>query len=415
MTLPIRSLKLDQRWECCGCGVCCRGSMIPLDGDELERLGQQGWDKHPDYRSTRVVVGKGLWKKRFRLAKRSDGRCVFLKSDGRCRIHEEHGPAAKPLICRMFPFQLVPLDKFAYLTARRSCPSAAADRGRKLGEYRASVRKLTEHARLAPQSARPPAIVGRHRRSWNDTLRVAEGIERLMLDGRYPLVRRLVHGLQFCEAVQMCRLARLPGDELAELLSLLEGTAAEGAGEFFADRRPPDRTAQLMFRHTALEFLRLHPRFVAQESWGGRLRLAWNSLALARGRGSVPPIDADCPEATFDELERPLGHLGDAVLRPVTAYFEASAASKQYAILGRRGWSVVESFQALALAHPVLLWMLRLVSGDRAPEAEDTIGVVAAIDRGQGSALLAGRRHQRRVGHVARRGELARLVAWYAR
>ena len=73
MTLPIRTLNLDHRWECCGCGVCCRGSVIPLDGEEVERLEQQGWDKHPDYRGSRVVVGKGPWKKRHRLAKRSDG------------------------------------------------------------------------------------------------------------------------------------------------------------------------------------------------------------------------------------------------------------------------------------------------------------------------------------------------------
>ena len=150
-------------------------------------------------------------------------------------------------------------------------------------------------------------------------------------------------------------------------------------------------------------------------TWGGRWRLALSTLALARGKGCVPQIDPNCPRATFEDLERPLGHLSEAVLRPVTAYFEAAAASKQYAILGRRGWSMVESFRALALSHSVLLWMLRLVSSGRAPEVEDTFGVVAAIDRGQGFGALAGRRHRRRVGNLARRGELARLVAWYAR
>ena len=170
-----------------------------------------------------------------------------------------------------------------------------------------------------------------------------------------------------------------------------------------------------MFRHAALEFLRLHPRFVVEESWGGRWRMALNSLALARGKGCVPRIDPSSPQPTFEDLERPLGHLGATVLRPVTAYFEGAAASKQYAILGRRGWSIVESFRALALSHAVSLWMLRLVCAGRAPEAEDAIGVVAAIDRGQVIGALSGRRHRKRVGSVARRGELARLVAWYAR
>jgi hypothetical protein len=138
-------------------------------------------------------------------------------------------------------------------------------------------------------------------------------------------------------------------------------------------------------------------------------------IALARGKGRVPRIHPDVPETTFEALERPLGHLPEPVLRPITAYFEASAASGQYAVLGRRGWSIVESFRALAVSHPVALWMLRLVSIGRPPEQEDTVGVVAAIDRGQGYARLAGRGHRSRMANLAGLGELARLVAWYAR
>ena len=139
------------------------------------------------------------------------------------------------------------------------------------------------------------------------------------------------------------------------------------------------------------------------------------AIALAWGTGRVPQIRPDSHPTTFEALERPLGHLGEEVLRPVTAYFEAAAGSRQYAILGRRGWSIVESFRALALAHSIALWLLRLVSTDRSPDVEDAISVVGAIDRGQGYAPLAGRRHRTRLARLARLGELARVVAWYAR
>jgi lysine-N-methylase len=60
--------------------------------------------------------------------------CIFLTEDNLCRIHRDLGESAKPLVCRLFPFQLVPLEDFAYVTLRQYCPSAAAERGRRLGE-----------------------------------------------------------------------------------------------------------------------------------------------------------------------------------------------------------------------------------------------------------------------------------------
>ena len=61
------------------------------------------------------------------------------------------------------------------------------------------------------------------------------------------------------------------------------------------------------------------------------------------------------------------------------------------------------------------MWMLRWMCAGRAATPEDMLGVVAAIDRGQTYAPLAGRRHRGRIASLKRLGELPRLVAWYAR
>jgi hypothetical protein len=315
----------------------------------------------------------------------------------------------------MFPFQLVPLADFAYMTLRRSCPSAAAGRGRTLESHRRELRKLVARGRLAPKPARPPAIATGRPRSWKDTLRVTDVIERLMLDQRYPVVRRLVHGIRFCDLLAGCRLGKFQSGELAELLGILEGSVEDGVSDLFRDRPSPGKTARLFFRRAALEYLRLHPRFSVEESWRSRWRLTRAAAAMARGKGVLPRIHPDLPSTTLEALERPLGHMRAEVLRPITAYFEASAASVQYAILGRRGWPLVQGFHALALSYPIALWMLRLVATGRTPEVEDAIGVVAAIDRGHGFAPLSGRRHRRGLATLARLGELPRLVAWYAR
>ena len=172
MTLPIRTPKIEQRWDCHGCGICCWGTIIRLSDDDLQKIRAQRWHEHPDYRGVRLLKRLRLWRKEYRLAHRKDGHCVFLTPDGLCRIHQAHGLEAKPLICQMFPFQLVPLGEFAYLTLRRNCPSAAADKGRELRKHLSGVRQLAERGNLVSRPTRPPAITGTHRRSWEDTLRI---------------------------------------------------------------------------------------------------------------------------------------------------------------------------------------------------------------------------------------------------
>jgi hypothetical protein len=246
-------------------------------------------------------------------------------------------------------------------------------------------------------------------------LLVADRIEGMIRDERYPLVRRIVHGLMFCDALERCRWENLAAAQSSELLTMLENAAVQESGGVFRSCRPPRRAAGMLFRQTALEYSRLHPKFDIKASWRERWRLVWAAFRFARGRGPLPAMHPCFPPTTFEALERPLGPLDGTVLRPLVAMFEATTASKYYAMLGRPGWSLVDSFRALALTYPLALWLLRLRCGDRPPEVEDVVDVVGAMDRGQSYAQLGGRRHRRRVRLLAGRRELARLVVWYGR
>ena len=415
MTLPIRIPPVVERWDCRGCGRCCRTVLVSLDEEDVARLRSQRWDQHPEFRGRPVMVRQSWWRKGYRLATTRQNQCVFLTAEKRCRIHELYGEAAKPLLCRLFPFQLAPLDGYANATLRRHCPSAAADLGRTMEEHLPAIRELAEKRPSDPRPPLPPPLTPGHRGSWSDFLRATDAIERLLLDQRYPLVRRIVHGLLFCDLLQRCRLSRLSSPDLDELLAMLETSAVEEAGDFFSQRRRPNRTGAVLFRQTALEYVRLHPSFVIEQSWRERWRMIVLAAAFARGRGRVPTIHPSFPQNTFEALDEPLGQVKQATLRPLEAYFEAAAASRQYAVLTHGDWPLVESFRALALCHAVALWLVRLSSGSRPPEAEDMLGAIAAIDRGQNYPVLCGRRHRRRVNSLRRLGQLVPLVAWYAR
>ena len=92
-------------------------------------------------------------------------RCVFLDGGGLCSIHREHGRAAKPLACRLFPaaelYRLGRIDTIAVLPQADHCPlEVAADPGGDLTLLdHASVRADLEGAGAIPAvtSALPPA------------------------------------------------------------------------------------------------------------------------------------------------------------------------------------------------------------------------------------------------------------------
>jgi lysine-N-methylase len=415
MSLPIRTLPIIEKWDCHNCGICCRGTIINLRDDDLARIRSQHWEEHPEYRGVKVVTRHGLFPPHYRLAKRPDGSCVFLTPEGRCRVHELHGAQAKPLVCQLFPLQIIPLEEFAYLTLRRFCPSAAADHGRPVEEHSIAARDLLERWQAGPKPARPPSIVRGQRAEWQSTLAAADVFTRLMLDIRYPLVRRLVHGILFGHLLERCRLDKLEGGRLVELLALLETTAIQEAGDLFHNRIPPGKQAAALFRQTALEHLRLHPQFTPETSWRERWLLLRAAVAFSSGKGKVPDFHLPFPEATFESLERPLGPLSEEILHPLDVFFQTAAASLRYAMVGRHGWSLADSFRGLALAGAIGLWTLRLACGERSPGVEDMSRVVMMLDRGLTYDSMLGRRHQLRIAGLARKHELARAVVWYAR
>jgi lysine-N-methylase len=388
--------------------------LVWLSDDDQRKLHEQGWDGRADFAGQQVMVREGWLKRRWRLAQRPDGSCVFLMPDGRCRVHAEYGAEAKPLVCRMFPLQLVPQEKHAWLTLRRACPTAAADRGRAINEYRALASELGRTSGLLEATVRPPHLTRRQPGSWEAVRMFSGSLDRLLTDPHVPLVRRIAHGLRFCTLLESCRIRGFDAAKLRELCTVLE-EAAHDVGTLFEDRQPPGGAAQVLFRQTAAEYVRLHPTFRVAESWRERWRMARVAVAMARGKGTVPPFHPGLPETTFEALDRPLGHLEENLQRPFLHFFIAQVASLQFALASRPGWPIVESLRALAIAYPVGLWLLRWLATNEGPKVEHVIDIVTMLDRGQGYAPLLAGQHRARISALARLGDLDRLVVWYAR
>jgi len=415
MTLPIHALPTVERWSCHQCGICCRGSLVPLSAEDVARLNSQKWQERPEYRHQPVMVRERLLGHEHRLAQREDGSCVFLLPDGLCQIHKEFGFDAKPLVCRMFPLQIVPRDNVAYVTLRRACPSAATDRGTSVAEQLEFARRLARERHLADEAPTPPPLKPGEQRDWHSARRLLATCERLLTDERYPPVRRLVHALAFCRLLGQARTRSLDERQLGELFAVLEQNVAGEVGELFTERQRPGAAAAILFRQSAAEFVRLYPGLAARPLWRERWRLAVAAWKIVRGRGRLPRLHPSLPDATFADLEQPLFTLEPAVYQPLVRMIETTAVSWSYALANRSGWSIIESVRMLALLYPVGLWMLRWQAFGRRPTADDMPPIVTALDRGQGYAPLAGSKQRWRLQTLARLGELEWLVVWYAR
>jgi Fe-S-cluster containining protein len=94
-TWPDRRL----RYECRGCGACCKGHGIGLDvaGGQLVQLIARRPEIVPFLRRRGEAI----------TAFNPRDRCWFLDEGGLCRVEIEDGRAAKPASCRLFPFNRV--------------------------------------------------------------------------------------------------------------------------------------------------------------------------------------------------------------------------------------------------------------------------------------------------------------------
>lgn len=414
MSLPIVSLPLVERWDCHQCGVCCRGSIVPLSDADVERLRRQKWEERPEFKGVRIMAPHA-GRDKHQLAKRPDGSCVFLMEDGLCRIHKELGFDAKPLVCRMFPLQLVPQESRAVLTMRRACPSAAGDKGRELRSYAGDAKAYAREGKLIEEGSPAPAVRSGDAAGWSEARIVLESLRRLTTDERYPLIRRLVHGLEICRLLEEAQLGGMSPAKLSELLQVLEEHIAEEGALHFAERTAPSAAAQVLFRQIALELVRLHPRAYVRPTWSTRLKLAGWSWRMLRGRAKLPQVIGTFPEATFEALEEPLGRLDRAIYQPLERYYAAMTTSYLYALVHPGAWSVVESYRQLALQYPLALYLLRWCSAGRSATPEDIYEIITALDRSQGYDRFAGGHHRGRLRTLARLGALPGLVAWYGR
>lgn len=137
----------NEKFTCHSCTRCCRDWHVELMPGERERISQLKWTQDDLAGGNAFLTHAG---KTF-LGHKKNGACLFLNEDnGRCRIHEKFGPQAKPLGCRLFPFQLAPgFAGEATVTARLDCPTVRKNEGAAHADSLAALRRQATELQIS--------------------------------------------------------------------------------------------------------------------------------------------------------------------------------------------------------------------------------------------------------------------------
>jgi lysine-N-methylase len=423
MGFPLRHLPVLQNWDCHVCGTCCKEYLVTVTDEERRRIEAQGWDRDPDFAGLPLFAREGPpWARRYHLNHRPDGSCVFLRENGRCRIHERFGYETKPLACRLFPFVLVPVADHWRVGLRFACPSAAASKGRPLSGHDPDLERfaamLAEREGLQPRPdgtlLPPPPLQGGQRVDWPDLLRFVQALLVLLKNRRDRMERRLRKCLALADLCREARIRKLQGTRLTEFLEVVVANLEKEVPVEPTAVPEPSWVGRVLFRQAVAVFTRKDHgpnRGVVKHGRLGLLLAAWR---FAHGRGTIPAMHGWLPETTFEAIEAPRGPLPEAVEQVLERYYALKAGSLQFCGPAYFGLSFWEGFEALAATFPVLLWVTRAF--DRLPPTEAVTRALSIVDDHFGfNRVLATWRQRLSFRILAGQGELARLIAWYSR
>lgn len=415
--MPVRHLPVVQNWSCHACGDCCRDNEVPVTAAERQRIEALGWKDDPEIGDLPLFVRQGRWSKEYHLL-RTDRGCVFLTADNRCRLHERHGAAAKPLACRLFPFVLVPVEDHWRIGMRFACPSAATNQGRPLGEQGEEVKELaTLLEQYEPLQGQPFPLAQLQRgqpMGWTDLLRFAHVLLGMLRQRSERLELRWRKCLALAALCRQARFDSVTGVRLAEFLQVVRTDIDSDVPAETKQVPEPGKVGRIYFRQILATLGRRERGALRGPAAESRLRGLLAGWRFARGNGPVPRLNALLPTTTFEQVEAATGPLPATAEDILERYYVVKIGSLQFFGAACFGWAFWDGLEALAATLPPILWLARAFA-DR-PRDEALTLAMQIVDSHWGfDPATNSRRFRSMVRGLAQRGELGSLIAWYSR
>ncbi len=414
--LPILVPSLPrQRFRCHGCTNCCRDIVVHLTAADRRKIDEQGWADRLDV-PPYVRLGRG-----WVLSQTTDNRCVFLMSDGKCRIHAELDAPAKPLGCQLFPFVLLPADGAWQLSTRFDCPSMAASKGDPIGTHVAGLKRLA--ADLPGTDRRAQAIMIRRGRpaSEKEAQHLVRALDRRLSRKAHSLSRRLREVRHIADTLAHLNIDQVREERFVELIDLLFG--ALDSEEMDSAYPPPTRRQHKLLRQQV--FTHCQAITVTEALGGWRVKTARMISQFFRSRrftalgGAAPPSIVTAKTTPFADIDAVSSAKRQAVEieELVVRYLRGQVLSRSFFGPQFYGWDMVTGLRALLSRMAVWGFLARYCAaaeGKTEIDLDCAIRAVGIIARAAGiSKALGGRTERMRLSYLQSNHGFERLLDAY--
>lgn len=424
MKLPVIIPEIrSQAWDCRSCTNCCRELVVHLTIEDRQRIDKQQWSDKLDI-APYVKHATGTV-----LNHVPGGGCVFLRDDGKCRIHAEFGMDAKPLACRIYPFTLEREGESLRAGIRFDCPTVTRNEGRPLPSHRREL----EHNAGAIATEMPSEF-----RADSDDVafsldltidraslqRIIARLDRWISDARRSIHDRLRGLHSVISTLNHAKLERFDSKRLVELVDMLMEDLPTSLAESVDAPAPPTAAQTKLLCQSAFA----HSGYVRFEEsrlgfWAS-LRFRMGQLKAARrmlqGTGPIPPLSCDTLSTSFEALEAvgPIApEYADQAADLVTRYLQSRITNHDGFGRAYYGWTVLAGLNAALLSVAVAGWFARRSAGAAGRpllNLEDARRGFAVVGRAAGRAPELGAKSAKlRLTYLCQEDGLIRLLLRY--
>ncbi len=386
----------EVRFTCSRCGDCCRGWHVVLGPGEAERLEALDWSgAAPELAgiSPGAPVPGELRSSRLALARKADGACIYLGSRNQCRIHEAFGEAAKPLLCRLYPFGFFAVGERVAVDVSFACRAVSRDQGEPLS------RRVPEWSRLlqgAPVAQTLHKFSKKYEVSGDLLWELEHHLVSILSDESLSLLERVRTVFEFN------RLATT-SDPRTEAARTLRDVMVKGVLKQIRERpiEPDsgrmDKTGRAVFFH--LLFLSLNPTPDELFGLAGKAREREVGFRVQAADGykfpeAHPLVDNRESRTTFGEVSRvAAGSVSSAPGAELLArYLRAKILGQRFMREGDAEVPFIEAVPRLLLLFPIAVWTAKALACERgaASVGEDDIrSALRLVDRSYGEVPLS--------------------------
>ena len=289
----------NQRFDCMCCGRCCHRWHVALREREITELRERDWQGDPrvpvDTNPVTIIDGHPY------LAHKTNGECIYFDPETKlCRLQTRFGYDAKPLGCRLFPFNpAAVLPGVVSCTVRFDCPAVQQNHGSPLTAHRDQIVKLsgemglTGDVKEAALGGLKPDVAARLAESFaelaasNANTDPAVGSIALLLAARHLRT----HGENFLNDRKT----------MLEILPNLMTKFRERAAAQLEDAKPLGAMDRVLFHSWLANFMRRDEELLDQPH-GRRVRRMLQFTAILFGHGNLHDLGAEHPSVPLGDV-----------------------------------------------------------------------------------------------------------------